>query len=255
MKKAIIYTLLFVAIQALLPWLIQQTLGLITGTVPALDAKLMIICLTANSVAVLALFFLMRWTQVSRSYVRSRPWAVLFWCALAAAGAVIPSTWLQEQMPELPNFAEQEFDMILKDRWGYLAVGLLAPVCEELVFRGAVLRSLLRWAGHHWVAIAISALLFALVHANPAQMPHAFVIGLLLGWLYYRTDSVVPGVVYHWVNNSIAYVVYNLYPDPSLRLIDILGGSQRSVAAAVLFSLFILLPSLYQLNLRLRKAA
>jgi hypothetical protein len=255
MKKAIIYTLLFVAIQALLPVLIQQTLGLITGTVPALDAKLMIICLTANSVAVLALFFLMRWTQVSRSYVRSRPWAVLFWCALAAAGAVIPSTWLQEQMPELPNFAEQEFDMILKDRWGYLAVGLLAPVCEELVFRGAVLRSLLRWAGHHWVAIAISALLFALVHANPAQMPHAFVIGLLLGWLYYRTDSVVPGVVYHWVNNSIAYVVYNLYPDPSLRLIDILGGSQRSVAAAVLFSLFILLPSLYQLNLRLRKAA
>jgi hypothetical protein len=215
----------------------------------------MIICLTANSVAVLALFFLMRWTQVSRSYVRSRPWGVLFWCALAAAGAVIPSTWLQEQMPELPNFAEQEFDMILKDRWGYLAVGLLAPVCEELVFRGAVLRSLLRWAGHHWVAIAISALLFALVHANPAQMPHAFVIGLLLGWLYYRTDSVVPGVVYHWVNNSIAYVVYNLYPDPSLRLIDILGGSQRSVAAAVLFSLFILLPSLYQLNLRLRKAA
>ncbi len=255
MKKAIIYTLLFVAIQALLPWLIQQTLGLITGTVPALDAKLMIICLTANSVAVLALFFLMHWTQVSRSYVRSRPWGVLFWCALAAAGAVIPSTWLQEQMPELPNFAEQEFDMILKDRWGYLAVGLLAPVCEELVFRGAVLRSLLRWAGHHWVAIAISALLFALVHANPAQMPHAFVIGLLLGWLYYRTDSVVPGVVYHWVNNSIAYVVYNLYPDPSLRLIDILGGSQRSVAAAVLFSLFILLPSLYQLNLRLRKAA
>ena len=255
MKKAIIYTLLFVAIQALLPVLIQQTLGLITGTVPALDAKLMIICLTANSVAVLALFFLMRWTQVSRSYVRSRPWGVLFWCALAAAGAVIPSTWLQEQMPELPNFAEQEFDMILKDRWGYLAVGLLAPVCEELVFRGAVLRSLLRWAGHHWVAIAISALLFALVHANPAQMPHAFVIGLLLGWLYYRTDSVVPGVVYHWVNIRIAYVVYNLYPDPSLRLIDILGGSQRSVAAAVLFSLFILLPSLYQLNLRLRKAA
>jgi len=255
MKKAIIYTLLFVAIQALLPVLIQQALGLITGTVPVMDAKLMIICLTANSVAVLALFFLMRWTQVSRSYVRSRPWGVLFWCALAAAGAVIPSTWLQEQMPELPNFAEQEFDMILKDRWGYLAVGLLAPVCEELVFRGAVLRSLLRWAGHHWVAISVSALLFALVHANPAQMPHAFVIGLLLGWLYYRTDSVVPGVVYHWVNNSIAYVVYNLYPDPSLRLIDILGGSQRSVAAAVLFSLFILLPSLYQLNLRLRKAA
>jgi len=103
------------------------------------------------------------------------------------------------------------------------------------------------------VAIAFSAFFFALIHANPAQMPHAFLIGLLLGWLYYRTDSVVPGVVYHWVNNTVAYVVYNLYPDPNIHLIDIFG-SQRGVAAAVLFSLFILLPALYQLNLRLRKA-
>lgn len=85
-------------------------------------------------------------------------------------------------------------------------------------------------------------------------MPHAFLIGLLLGWLYYRTDSIVPGIVYHWVNNSIAYVVYNLYPDPQMKLVD-LFGTQRTVAAAVLFSLFILLPALYQLSLRLRKAA
>ena len=84
-------------------------------------------------------------------------------------------------------------------------------------------------------------------------MPHAFLVGLLLGWLYYRTDSIVPGIVYHWVNNSIAYVVYNFYPDPQMKLID-LFGSQRTVAAAVLFSLLILLPALYQLNLRLRKA-
>lgn len=253
MKKAIIYTLAFLAIQLLMPVLIQQSLRLFTGTAPVLDAKLLIINATACSVAAIALFLYLHWAEVSRSYVRSRPWAVLTWCAIAAVGAVIPSTWLQEQLPELPNLAEQQLDMILRDRWGYFAVGLLAPVCEELVFRGAVLRALLRWTPRHWTAIAISALLFALVHANPAQMPHAFVIGLLLGWLYYRTDSVVPGVVYHWVNNSVAYVLYNFYPDSTLRLIDILG-SQRSVAAAICFSLFILLPALYQLNLWLRKA-
>ena len=84
-------------------------------------------------------------------------------------------------------------------------------------------------------------------------MPHAFLIGLLLGWMYYRTDSIVPGIAFHWVNNSLAYVLYNLYPDPQLKLID-LFGSQRTVAAAVLFSLFMLLPALYQLNLRLKKA-
>ncbi len=254
MKKAIIYTLVFAVVQILMPPLIgaiQRLMGMEVSQQQ--NATSMIIAMTASSVVVLVLFLYLRWAEVSRSYVQSRPWATLFWCALAAMGAIIPSQCLQELMPELPNLVEEEFDMILRDRWGYFAIGLLAPVCEELVFRGAILRALLRWTPRHWLAIAISALLFALIHANPIQMPHAFLIGLLLGWLYYRTDSIVPGIVYHWVNNSIAYVVYNFYPDPQMKLID-LFGSQRTVAAAVLFSLLILLPALYQLNLRLRKA-
>ena len=253
MIKAIIYTLVFGVIQALMLPLIGAIQRLMGMEVSQQNATNMIIAMTASSIVVLALFLYFRWAEVSRSYVQSRPWATLFWCALAAMGAIIPSQCLQELMPKLPNIVEEEFDMILRDRWGYFAIGLLAPVCEELVFRGAVLRVLLRWTPRHWLAIAISALLFALIHANPIQMPHAFLIGLLLGWLYYRTDSIVPGIVYHWVNNSIAYVVYNFYPDPQMELID-LFGSQRTVAAAVLFSLLILLPALYQLNLRLRKA-
>ena len=253
MIKALFYTLVFAAIQALMLPLMKASQRLIGMEVSQQNATNMIIAMTASSIIVLVLFLFFRWAEVSRSYVRSRPWATLFWCALAAMGAIIPSSCLQELMPELPNIVEEEFDMILRDRWGYFAIGLLAPVCEELVFRGAVLRALLRWTPRHWLAIAISALLFALIHANPIQMPHAFLVGLLLGWLYYRTDSIVPGIVYHWVNNSIAYVVYNFYPDPQMKLID-LFGSQRTVAAAVLFSLLILLPALYQLNLRLHKA-
>lgn len=253
MIRAIFYTLVFAVIQALMLPLMKAIQRLIGMEVSQQNATNMIIAMTASSIIVLVLFLFFRWAEVSRSYVRSRPWATLFWCALAAMGAIIPSSCLQELMPELPNIVEEEFDMILRDRWGYFAIGLLAPVCEELVFRGAVLRALLRWTPRHWLAIAISALLFALIHANPIQMPHAFLVGLLLGWLYYRTDSIVPGIVYHWVNNSIAYVVYNFYPDPQMKLID-LFGSQRTVAAAVLFSLLILLPALYQLNLRLHKA-
>lgn len=253
MIRAIFYTLVFAVIQALMLPLMKAIQRLIGMEVSQQNATNMIIAMTASSIIVLVLFLFFRWAEVSRSYIRSRPWATLFWCALAAMGAIIPSSCLQELMPELPNIVEEEFDMILRDRWGYFAIGLLAPVCEELVFRGAVLRALLRWTPRHWLAIAISALLFALIHANPIQMPHAFLVGLLLGWLYYRTDSIVPGIVYHWVNNSIAYVVYNFYPDPQMKLID-LFGSQRTVAAAVLFSLLILLPALYQLNLRLRKA-
>jgi hypothetical protein len=255
MKKAIIYTLAFVAIQLIVSYLVQGIWMLFTEKTAHSNAAILIVTMALFSVTVLCVFLFLRWAEVSRLWMRTRPWGVLMWCILAALGAIIPSIWFQEQMPELPNIVEQEFDMILKERWGYLVIGLMAPLAEELVFRGAVLRALLQWNTNHWLCIFISALFFAFVHGNPAQMPHAFLIGLLLGWLYYRTNSIIPGVVYHWVNNTVAYVMYNLYPDPSLRLIDLFGGSQRHVVTAVLFSLFILLPALYQLNLRMKKAA
>ncbi len=252
MKHALIYTIVFLAIQVMATFIVQGLWGLINGEVTEMNATMLIITTVFFSVVTIAVFLLAKWSEVSRHWVRTRPWIVLTWCVVAALGALIPSLWLQEQMPELPNLAEDTFDMIMKDRWGYLTIGLLAPLAEELVFRGAVLRSLLRWNSHPWVAIAISALLFAVAHLNPAQLPHAFIIGLLLGWMYYRTDSIVPGVVYHWINNTVAYVAYNLYPNPDLTLVDILG-SQRSVWMALGFSLCILLPALFQLNLRLKK--
>jgi hypothetical protein len=101
--------------------------------------------------------------------------------------------------------------------------------------------------------IAVSAALFALIHFNPAQMPHAFVIGLLLGWMYQRTGSLAPAIAFHWANNTVAYLLFRAYPDPSLRLIDLFSGQERAVLAAVGFSLLILLPAIYQLHLRMTR--
>ena len=250
MKNALTFTFVFLAIQIAGGALLVLPFDM--GLLPDDPALRLIVPTAVVGIVTIIVFLLTKWTVVSRHWVQTRPWVALFWCVLAALGVLIPSSWFQEQMPELPNIAEESFDLILKDRWGYFVVGLLAPLSEEIVFRGAVLRSLLRWRENPWVGIVISALLFALIHINPAQMPHAFLIGLLLGWMYYRTDSIVPGVVYHWVNNTVAYVLYNFYPDPDMRLID-LFGSQRSVLMALVFSLCIFLPSLYQLHLTLRK--
>ena len=184
MKNALIYTVIFAAIQVVVSFGVQGAYTLIYGLGAKIDAMGLIITMAVFSVVVMILFLLTKWAEVSRHWVRTRPWAVLFWCVLAALGAIIPSTWLQEQMPELPNMMEDEFGMIMKERLGYFVVGLLAPLAEELVFRGAVLRALLRWHKNAWVGIAISAALFAIIHVNPAQMPHAFLAGLLLGWMY-----------------------------------------------------------------------
>lgn len=252
MKNALIYTVIFGAIQVVVSFMVQGVWMLVMGKGQVMNATGMIITMALFSIITMAVFLMAKWSVVSRHWVRTRPWFVLFWCVVAALGALVPSVWLQEHMPELPNLVEGEFDMIMKDRMGYFVVGLLAPLAEEMVFRGAILRSLLRWKSNPWVGIVISAILFAVIHMNPAQMPHAFLIGLLLGWMYWRTDSIVPGVVYHWVNNTVAYILYNIYPNPDLTLLDLFGSNQK-VWMALGFSLLIFLPSLFQLNQRLSK--
>lgn len=254
MKKAICYLLIFLGIQLVGGAIINTLWAVITNT-SDYTAALIITLTTVVSIITILVFLLTRWTVVSPNWLRTRPWNVLVWSVIAALGALIPSMWIQEMIPELPNLVEDEFDMILANRWGYLAVGLLAPLSEEIVMRGAILKELLKSPKlSPWGAIAISALFFALIHMNPAQMPHAFLIGLLLGWMYWRTGSILPGVAYHWANNSAAYVLYNIYPDSDIKLVDIFKGSELHVWMAVGFSLLILLPAIYQLHLWMKRA-
>lgn len=85
--------------------------------------------------------------------------------------------------------------------FGFLSITIVAPILEELLFRGVIEGHLLNkgWAPK-W-AILVSALIFGVIHGNPAQIPFAFLIGLLFGWLYYRTGSVLPGIAGHIINN------------------------------------------------------
>lgn len=253
MKNALIYLLVFAAIQIGCASGVQLLWPKMTGS-PDITPMMLVAMSALGSVVAGVVFVLARWSAMSRGYIRSRQWAVLLWAGVAAAGAIIPSAWLQEQLPELPNWVEGQFDMILRDRWGYVAVGLLAPLVEEMVFRGAILRSLLSTMSRPWAAVVVSAVMFALFHANPAQMPHALLVGLLLGWMYMRTGSIVPGVAYHWVNNTIAYVMYNVMPNPDAPLSELFGGNTQRVLMAVGFSLLILLPALLQLNMGMKKS-
>ena len=254
MKKAFSYLFIFIGLQLVGGAIITTLWSLITGNSDK-TAAMLITTTGVIGLLTIVIFLWTRYAEVSPTWLRTRPWTVLSWSVIAALGALIPSAWIQEQMPELPNIAEQEFGTIMGTPWGYLVIGLLAPLSEEIVLRGAILKELLKSEKlSTWTAIAISALFFALVHMNPAQMPHAFLIGLLLGWMYYRTGSILPGVAYHWANNSVAYVLYAIYPDPDMKLIDIFKGSEQHVYMALGFSLLILLPALYQLHLWMRRA-
>ena len=81
---------------------------------------------------------------------------------------------------------------------------LLAPVLEEILFRGIIQDSLTYKYGP-WKGILWGAAVFGVVHIIPQQVVNAFLIGLVLGYIYYRTRSLIPVMVIHCVNNAIAY--------------------------------------------------
>ena len=211
-----------------------------------------------GSVLTIALFVWRKWVVLSRTYLRSNPWFTLLWVVFLGLGSILPLQWIYEQLNiRLSMEMEEMFKSIMGNRWGYLALGILAPLAEEMVFRGAILRTLLNYFNGrmYWVPIIVSALLFGLVHGNMAQLLNAFLIGILLGWMYYRTESIVPGIVLHWVNNTVAYTMYKLMPQMNDgKLIDFFHGNNRLMYMGLACSLLVFIPSLYQLYVRLRKA-
>ena len=211
-----------------------------------------------GSVLTIALFVWRKWVVLSRTYLRSNPWFTLLWVVFLGLGSILPLQWIYEQLNiSLSMEMEEMFKSIMGNRWGYLALGILAPLAEEMVFRGAILRTLLNYFNGrmYWVPIIVSALLFGLVHGNMAQLLNAFLIGILLGWMYYRTESIVPGIVLHWVNNTVAYTMYKLMPQMNDgKLIDFFHGNNRLMYMGLACSLLVFIPSLYQLYVRLKKA-
>lgn len=236
---------------------LAEAFGQLTQRGLSTDIDVILASTLLSSLLTIWLFLRARWTPFSRDYLRSRPWSALIWVVLAAFGSLAPSIWLNELLSlQMPESAEHILTEMMRHPMGYLFISILAPVAEEVVFRGAILYSLLtvmqgRW---RWGAIVISAVIFGIIHGNDAQFLHATLIGLLLGWMYERTRSIFPGLVYHWINNSIVFVAANLYPgSTTATLSELAGGSQSRVALWVVFSLCIFVPALFQLNRRLKR--
>lgn len=83
-----------------------------------------------------------------------------------------------------------------------IAICILAPVLEEMLFRGIILRSFLQQY-ERWPAIAGSAALFGFAHMNLYQYIGATIMGMFLGWLYERSRSLLPCIALHAVYNTL----------------------------------------------------
>ena len=103
----------------------------------------------------------------------------------------------------------------------FFAVVILAPIFEEILCRGLILNTL-RKAMPKWVAIVLSSAIFGIIHGNPIQFIYATALGILLGWLYTKFDSIWIPMLCHLVFNLMSML--NSYLDPDNQLITLVLG-------------------------------
>lgn len=93
--------------------------------------------------------------------------------------------------------------------WKFVLVAvIIAPVVEEMLFRGVILKGFIKHYSPHR-AIAVSALLFGIAHLNPWQFWTGVIWGSIAGWWYYETCSLVPGILGHALVNSLSIIAIN----------------------------------------------
>lgn len=134
---------------------------------------------------------------------------------------------------EMPDSLRKLFEkMSESDLYTFLAVVVAAPICEEWMLRGVALKGMLQHSKKPWGPILWTALMFAVIHMNPWQAIPAFGIGLVLGWIYYRTRALWLCMVGHAINNGLAFALTAMMPDLDIETgwADILPASRYYVA-------------------------
>lgn len=212
------------------PGMTQQVTDLVlacTGQISLISGLLTLL--------VLAVFFLLR---------RKNPFREVGLVAapgrcVAAGGAMAPILYIAVSliMTLLPEAWMEDYadaSAALNDTGIVMAVAtvLIAPIVEEVIFRGLVLSRLKR-VMPGWLSVVLSALLFGVCHGQAVWMAYAFALGLLFGVMTLRTGSIWPSLIAHVVFNGIGQALTGL----SEQAAPIFMGCMM-LAAIILFFVF-----------------
>lgn len=144
----------------------------------------------------------------SNNFGRLGGWKTAVMAAVATIAASVLMDPVNAAMPPMPEELERLFESIISESpvWvSLLSVSVLAPLFEEWLCRGMILRGLLQKISPVW-AMVISALCFAVIHLNPWQALPAFVLGMLFAYVYYKTGSLKTTMLMHCANNTFAVI-------------------------------------------------
>ena len=159
--------------------------------------------LTGN-LLIVVVFLCKRYVKLSLGCIERRKiWPMVGMAVLIAAAYL----FVEESVGQL--FFPEELQKMADDKSmisgisGILYGCIFGPIAEEIGFRGILLGGLLKTRCRPWLAILISAIAFGLLHKFPMAFFGSIIFGIIVGWLYWRTGSIIPGIIMHIANNSL----------------------------------------------------
>ena len=178
----------------------------------SLELNVMVGCLT---VLVLAIFAkVQRDTLTKRAGINKYPrqfiltviimgvatsYAIMLIMGLLQKADIFPQSWVESQSSTYSDVYSASAFM------QFISVGFVAPLAEEVLFRGCIL-GVLKKEMHPWAAIIISAALFGIAHGTPIAIIYSTALGILLGWIALTFNSIVPALYFHMAYNcAVAY--------------------------------------------------
>lgn len=145
----------------------------------------------------------------SNHFGRLKGWgAALMAAVVTLAGSMITDP-VVSALPPMPEWLEASFEQMLQNSPLWVTVVstvIFAPIFEEWLCRGMVLRGLMQKVHPAW-AMIISSVFFAFIHLNPWQAIPAFVLGMLFAYVYYMTGSLKLTMLMHAVNNGASVLM------------------------------------------------
>lgn len=209
----------------------------------------MAIGLFLSTVAMLLFIHYIKGYRLSFSLFRSMSGESLFISTLLVFSSMFAMN-IFVQWFNLEDVLSGQFDGLVHNVIGVITIALLAPFLEEVMFRGAIQGYMMRYF-KPWVAIVFAALVFGVFHLNPIQILYATLIGIVFGWIYYRTGSLLSVIVGHVLNNTMATVQLLLYGgEDELKLAGELASPSMELAAEIFtFSFFALLSIYFAIRL------
>lgn len=150
------------------------------------------------------------------------PRIILYGVILVIAVSIVCEP-LVEMFPH--KYLEKLMDAVGTGGWAMLTTMMAAPILEETLFRGIIQEGLTRKYGN-FAGIVIAALIFGAVHIIPQQVVMATFIGIVLGYIYYKTHSLLSVILIHGINNAFAQLTFIFTGDMSTTLRSMLNNDK-----------------------------